>query len=65
MKHWTTKHTDITGVSTSRLAVECTIYDDFERPVATQVTSLLSLVRSLTITLPVQRTIMVDRPGAI
>lgn len=48
-----------------QLAVECVHFDEAERPIQRNVVPLLSLLRGLAVTLPVQTTFTVDRPGAI
>lgn len=48
-----------------QFAIECVHFDDQDRAVARRVVPLLALMRGLTVTLPVQTTFTVDRPGAI
>ncbi|MCF8484278.1 MAG: hypothetical protein K9G71_03630 [Rhodobacteraceae bacterium] len=64
MKHWT-KQTDVTGVTTSYLAVECISFDNDDQPQTQTRTPLLELLKSLAVTLPIARSFTVDRPGAI
>ncbi len=64
MKHWT-KQTDITGVTTSVLAVECVTYDTDDQPERMTRTPLMDILRGLAVTLPISTSFTVDRPGAI
>lgn len=64
MKHWT-KQTDVTGVTTSYLAVECITFDTDDQPQSRTRTPLLELLKSLAVTLPALSGFTVDRPGAI
>lgn len=64
MKHWA-KQTDMTGVTTSFLAVECIAFDEDDMPEHTARTPLRDLLRGLAVTLPINRSFTVDRPGAI
>ena len=51
--------------SLAQLAVECVHCDDQGRPLLRRSVPLMDLLRSLSVTLPVQQTIRADRPGAI
>jgi hypothetical protein len=64
MKHWT-KQTDITGVTTSLLAVECVTYGADDQPERVARTPLRDFLRGLAVTLPISTSFTVDRPGAI
>jgi hypothetical protein len=64
MKHWT-KKTDITGVTTSFLAVECVTYNADDLPERVARAPLRDFLRGLTVTLPISTSFTVDRPGAI
>lgn len=64
MKHWT-KKTDVTGVTTSYLAVECVTFDRDDQPQTRTITPLLDLLKSLAVTLPIASGFTADRPGAI
>lgn len=64
MKYWT-KKTDITGVTTSFLAVECVTYNADDLPERVARAPLRDFLRGLTVTLPISTSFTVDRPGAI
>jgi hypothetical protein len=66
MKHWTTtKATDVTGVTTALLAVECTTYDEDEQPSQWRLMPLNALLRGLSVSLPRPINAKDDRLGAI
>lgn len=59
------KQTDVTGVITAFLAVECVSYGEDDLPMHVARTPLRDMLRALAVTLPVSTSFTIDRPGAI
>ena len=60
MQHW-----NLDAASANDLIIECVSFDEKQRPTKTHARPLIEYLRGLTVTLPVNTVITVDRPGAI